>query len=34
MALDRTGLRWNGWGKTDVSTPLAGQQESFVGRGN
>lgn len=30
MAMDRTRLRWNGWGKSDVSAPLTGQQESFV----
>ncbi len=30
MALDRTRLRWNGWGNADVTAPLSGQQESFV----
>jgi alkyldihydroxyacetonephosphate synthase len=30
MAMDRTQLRWNGWGKTDVAAPLQGSQEDFV----
>lgn len=30
MAIDRTRLRWNGWGNLDVAAPLSGPQEQVV----